>query len=150
MKKTSYNDMLRDDIREFMSLSSCKNLNDMIARAQEREIDLELLRKQRPVQKLTSEGQDKRPKTADSRTRGHQGRGCCAKFQKNHEDECREKGMSSFRCGQTDYISKDCPHGSLICFHCNQKSHKRADCPRLTGRAVVEPVPATLRITDGL
>ena len=30
MRKTSYNDMLGDDIREFLSFSGCKTLNDMI------------------------------------------------------------------------------------------------------------------------
>ena len=33
--------MLRDDIREFVSRSSCKTLEDMIFQAKEREIDLE-------------------------------------------------------------------------------------------------------------
>ena len=33
MKKTRYLDMLKDDIHEFVSLSGCKNLNDMIVRA---------------------------------------------------------------------------------------------------------------------
>lgn len=35
MKKTRYQNMLRDDIRELVSFSGCKTLNDMIARAQE-------------------------------------------------------------------------------------------------------------------
>ena len=35
--------MLRDDIREFVSISGCKTLNDMICRAHERENDLEYL-----------------------------------------------------------------------------------------------------------
>ena len=33
MKKVWYHDMLRNDIREFMSVSGCKTLNDMIARS---------------------------------------------------------------------------------------------------------------------
>ena len=40
-----YHDMLRDDVREFMSISGCKTLNDMISRTWEWEIDLENLRK---------------------------------------------------------------------------------------------------------
>ena len=33
MKKTSYHDMLRDDIREFVNFYCCKSLEDMISRA---------------------------------------------------------------------------------------------------------------------
>ena len=39
MKKTKYHDTMRDDIREFVSMSSCKTLVDMIYRARESEID---------------------------------------------------------------------------------------------------------------
>ena len=35
MKKVRYHDMIGDDIREFVSLSGCETLNDMIARARE-------------------------------------------------------------------------------------------------------------------
>ena len=41
MKKERYHDMFRDDISDFMSLSWCKTLNDMIARARDQKIDLE-------------------------------------------------------------------------------------------------------------
>ena len=50
MKKVRNHYMLRDDIMEFVSLSGCKTLNDMIARARECEIDLEHLRKRKPKQ----------------------------------------------------------------------------------------------------
>lgn len=42
MKKKRYRDMLLDDIRELVSMSSYKTLDDMIAKAQEREIELQL------------------------------------------------------------------------------------------------------------
>ena len=48
MKKARYHEMLRDDIREFVSRASCKTLEDMISRAREREIDLEQIRKRKP------------------------------------------------------------------------------------------------------
>ena len=40
MKKNIYQDMLRDDIQEFVSISSCKTLEDIISRSWERDIDL--------------------------------------------------------------------------------------------------------------
>ena len=33
MKQVRYHDMLRDDIRKFVSISECETLNDMISRA---------------------------------------------------------------------------------------------------------------------
>lgn len=45
-KKTQYHDMLMEDIRDFVSFSACHTLDDMIARAQKREIDLEHLGKE--------------------------------------------------------------------------------------------------------
>ena len=39
--------MLRSDIHQFVSSSSCKLLEDMIARAREKEIDLEMERKRK-------------------------------------------------------------------------------------------------------
>ena len=40
--------MLQSGIRQFVSWSSCKTLDDMIARAREREIDIEMERKRKP------------------------------------------------------------------------------------------------------
>lgn len=48
-KKMSYHDKLRGDIREFVSMSICITLEDMIARAREKDVDMELLRKRGPV-----------------------------------------------------------------------------------------------------
>lgn len=45
--KTRYQYMLRNDIREFVSFSGCKTLNDMIMRAREREIQLEIQTKRK-------------------------------------------------------------------------------------------------------
>ena len=42
MRNTRYHDMLRDNMREFVGYYGCKTLNDMIERAHEREIELEL------------------------------------------------------------------------------------------------------------
>ena len=47
MKKVRYYDMPWDDIREFVSMSRCKTLNDMISRAREWEIDFEHLGKRK-------------------------------------------------------------------------------------------------------
>ena len=48
MKEARYHEMLRSDIRTFASRNNCKTLEDMIALAREREIDLEQTRKRKP------------------------------------------------------------------------------------------------------
>lgn len=50
IKKAWYHDTLRNVIRELLSMPSCKTLEDMIARAHEREIDLETARKRKFIQ----------------------------------------------------------------------------------------------------
>ena len=50
-------------IREFVSISGCKTLNDMISRAREWEIDLGNHGKRKPYQVHIVEGLRKRPKT---------------------------------------------------------------------------------------
>lgn len=49
MKKDRYHDMLKDEIREFVSMSSYKTLDDMIPWAYKQEIDLETVKKIKPV-----------------------------------------------------------------------------------------------------
>ena len=41
MRWTQYHDMLRDDIREFVSFIWCKTLNEMVEKARKREMKLE-------------------------------------------------------------------------------------------------------------
>lgn len=94
-------------------------------------------------------GSEKRPKTFDSRSRGQQGWGHCAKFGKPLDKACRVAGSGCFSCFQTGHFGRDCPHGAFICFHCNNASRKKADCPRLIGGVVAEPTLATLQMTNG-
>nr|KAJ0187838.1 hypothetical protein LSAT_V11C900459490 [Lactuca sativa] len=56
MKKMRYHAMLRDDIREYVSFPGCKTMNDMIKKAREREIELELRTKLKPEQRLAGSG----------------------------------------------------------------------------------------------
>ena len=49
MKKARYHEILRSDIRQFVIQSSCKTLDDMIARNREREIALEMEKKRKLI-----------------------------------------------------------------------------------------------------
>ena len=70
MRKTRYHDMMRSDISEFVSFSASLKLDDMISRAQEREIDLEYIGKRKVEQVQTAGVSAKKPKGFDSRSRG--------------------------------------------------------------------------------
>ena len=62
MKKVRYHDILRNDVRKFVSISGCETLNGMISRAQEREIDFEHIRKKGPDQVHILEGPGRDPR----------------------------------------------------------------------------------------
>ena len=62
--------MLRDDIREFVSFTGCKTLNEMVEMAREREMELHFRTKQKPEQAQTVVGQAKKRKTSDTSSRG--------------------------------------------------------------------------------
>ena len=157
MRKTRYYDMLRADIRKHVSYSACPTLEDMIARAREREIDIEhiLKRKAEVVQVTGFSG--KKPKGSDIRSKDQQGLSRCGKCGKTHEVVCRLGSSGCYKCRKLGHFSRDCTAptptlqtSDLNCFHCNQKGHKKANCPRLTsGAPVAAPTPTTLRITNG-
>lgn len=88
MNKTRYHDMLREDIKEFVSFSSFWKLEDMIARTREREINLENLSKKKEEQVQKAKASAKKPKTFDLRARGQQGRSHCGKSIKQHDMAC--------------------------------------------------------------
>lgn len=57
-----YHDMLRDYVEDFLILSSYNTLDDMIARAWEREIELQLRLKRGPKQVQTTVGKQRGPR----------------------------------------------------------------------------------------
>ena len=108
-------------------------LEDMIAWARDREIDLEQIRKRKPDEIPVVSGSGKRPKGLDSRSKDCQSHNRCGKCGRTHEGACRSgSGGDSgcFRCGRTRHFSRDCTatatQGSdLICFLCSQRGHKK-------------------------
>ena len=50
LKKARYHENLRSDIQQFFSRSSCKTLDNMISRAREKDMDLEMERKMKSDQ----------------------------------------------------------------------------------------------------
>ena len=70
MRRTRYHDMLRVDIREHVSFSTCPTLDSMIAKVREREIDLEHLRKRKAETGQVTRVSGKKPKGFDSRSKG--------------------------------------------------------------------------------
>ena len=70
MKNARYYDMLNDEIQEFVSMFSCRTLEDTITRAWKRDIDLETMSMRKSVQAQVSEGSIKKPKGFDSQSKG--------------------------------------------------------------------------------
>lgn len=126
--------MLRSDIRQFVSVSSCRTLDEMVTRDREREIDLDTERKRKPDQAQASKGAGKKPNIVDTRSKGQQGQSHYGRCDKVHYGVCRAGGLGCFRSGRTghdigDYasITTTTTQGSgLICFHCSQRGHKKA------------------------
>ena len=48
LRRTQYHSMLREDIREFVSFTGCKTLNEMVDKAREREMELDLCTNRKP------------------------------------------------------------------------------------------------------
>lgn len=150
--------ILRSDIIHFVSISSCRMMDDMVVRARERGIDLEMDKKRKLDLVQSLEGSGKRPKVFDSRSRGQQGWGCYGKYGKMHSGACRVGGFGCFKCGRMGHISRDCTTiatttliTDLVFFHCSQRGHKNANFLSLaTSTLVVAPALVTLRITNDL
>ena len=70
MKKTRYHDMLRANILKYVSYSACLTLDDMIAMAWEREINIEHIRKRKTETGQTTGVSGKKPKGFESRSKG--------------------------------------------------------------------------------
>ena len=101
MRRTRYHSMLREDIREFVSFTGCKTLNEMVDKAREREMELESRTKRKTEQVQAAGAQAKKPKNSDSSSKGQQGRGRCAKCGRFHSGACRTAGMSGcYSCCQ--------------------------------------------------
>lgn len=132
IKNMRYYNILRDEIREFASILSCRTLEDMTNRAREWEIKLELQTKCKPVQVQTATSPAKRPKSFDSRSRGHLVRGNFAMCRRLHEGIYHDKGGNYFNCGQMGHYIMDCTRRALICFDCNHRGDMKVDCPRLS------------------
>ena len=62
MRRTRYHDMLRANIQEHVSFSTCPTLDSMIAMAREREIDLEHIRKRKDEEGQVTGASGKKPK----------------------------------------------------------------------------------------
>ena len=70
MQKTRCHDMLRADIREHVGYSAYPTLESMIARAREREIDLEHIRKRKSETAQVTGVSGKKPKGFDAMSKG--------------------------------------------------------------------------------
>ncbi|GKA78410.1 putative reverse transcriptase domain-containing protein [Tanacetum coccineum] len=104
--------MLRDDIREVISLCKCTTLDDLLSRARVREADL--LRKKNKEAKETKrkiefgDRDAKKPKHDQGRKNGGtQIKTPCKKCHKTHLGVCRANVLGCYKCGALNHMSKD-------------------------------------------
>lgn len=148
MKMSRYKDMLRTEIREFISTAQYASLSAMMDAARRRELELETQAKKRkaaqPVTPISVV--PKRSKFTDMRAGSRSGG-----FRTRDTGLRRAEGC--FKCGRSGHLSRDCRTPLLVCFNCNQTGHVKANCPRAGvatgGGAQRAPGNAPLFITDG-
>ena len=104
VKKVRYHDTLRNDIMEFVTVSGCESVNDMISTAREQKTDLEHIRKRRPNQVLILEGTGERPRILDQLLRGQQGRIQYNTCRKLHDGFFCSTGLSNYIYGIILYL----------------------------------------------
>jgi hypothetical protein len=125
MKMYRYMNVLRADIREFVTTARCQDLNQMmeVARAWELYLEETQAKKrkheqpQAPMKKQKYSGH--RPEIRKDYPR-------CAKCGRNHPGECRAGAGVCYKCGKPGHMSRDCRETPKLCFHCYQPGHYKS------------------------
>ncbi|KAJ9555712.1 hypothetical protein OSB04_010326 [Centaurea solstitialis] len=148
MRMYRYRGVLKPEIREFVSPTTCTSFNAMVEAARNRELFLEELQqgKRKADQSFVPVRKFKEP-----RTEGRRVPSGCPKCGRNHQGECRLPESVCFKCGKPGHKSRDCGVAPRTCFHCFQPGHIKPNCPKLASAQpqVQAPATAMLRITDG-
>lgn len=128
IRKTRNNDILRSEIREFISFSSCPTSDDLISRVRERDIDLKHIWKRN-----VEHGHMFGVSAKKTHSWSHCGK-CC----RSHDGVCKAVGSRYYKCGKIEHFRKDytvvittTQKSYLICFHKYHRVHKKANCPSL-------------------
>ncbi|KAJ9556112.1 hypothetical protein OSB04_010726 [Centaurea solstitialis] len=150
MRMYRYRGVLKPEIREFVSTTTCTSFNAMVEAARTQELFLAELQqgKRKAEQSLVPARKFK-----GQRTDGRKVYSGCPKCGRNHQGECRLPEPVCYKCGKSGHKSRECGVPPRVCFNCFQPGHIKPNCPKLAetpAKAQVKaPAPATLRITDG-
>ncbi|KAJ9553199.1 hypothetical protein OSB04_017244 [Centaurea solstitialis] len=148
IKMYRYQGVLKPEIREFVSTTTCKSFKEMVEKARSRELFLEEQQrgKRKAEQSIVPVRKFKGPRTDGRRVSSG-----CPQCVRNHQGEWRLPESVCFKCGKPGHKSRDCGVTPKTCFHCFQPGHIKPNCTKLASAQphVQAPAPATLRITDG-
>ena len=128
-----YVDMLRKDIRQFISARDWKNMDQLMNAALEREQETkkeEEIPPKRKMEQASSSRKKVKPNEAYPST-GGRSFPLCANCKRYHPGECRAGSRTCYSCGEPGHISKDCPKPAQVCRKCYDPNHTTESCPNV-------------------
>lgn len=136
MKKNRYHDMMKAYIRYFVRFSTFRTLEDIIARARERET-WSTSGKGRQSRYIQLRVLQRDPRLLISMYGANRDEVSTISIGNNTMGVCQSSGTGCYKCGKIGHASRDCSQGtSPLYLHCKQAGHKKANFLVLTCRAV--------------
>ncbi|GJV98970.1 reverse transcriptase domain-containing protein [Tanacetum coccineum] len=126
-----YVDMLRMEIREFISAKDWKNMDELMNAALEQEQETKKHERSPPKRRIEQGGSSSKKFMSNETYPRFRGKGYpqCANCGKFHPGECRAGSRTCFSCGEHGHISRECPKPAQICKKCYQPNHTAESCP---------------------
>ncbi|KAJ0694285.1 putative hydrolase, Nucleotidyltransferase [Helianthus annuus] len=128
--------MLKAEYREFVNLSKCATLNELIEWARDREIEIKRQverGEKRVAEKPTNASPSKKARYQDQSKKGKASGEIptCKTCGKHHSGECLSGKKGCYKCGREGHPFYRCPENSKACYNCNETGHIKAECPKL-------------------
>ncbi|GKA59256.1 reverse transcriptase domain-containing protein, partial [Tanacetum coccineum] len=126
-----YVDMLRKEIREFISAKDWKNMDELMNAALKREQKTKK-RERSPLKRRIEHGGSSSKKFKSNETYprfGGKGYPQCTNCVKFHLGKCCAGSKTCFSYGKHGHIRRECPKPAHICKKCYQPNHTTESCP---------------------
>ncbi|XP_021975089.1 uncharacterized protein LOC110870197 [Helianthus annuus] len=126
MKINRFYGVLKAEFREFITLSKCETLDELINLARDREIEIkrqEERGEKRPSEKGASSSPSKKGKYQEQGRKDKSKGGItpCKTCEKLHTGECLLGKKGCYKCGKEGHSSYQCPNNPKTCFNCFER-----------------------------